>query len=224
MASGRKYASFRHRSQRDNEVIIENTPLSAALCITPQHIFSLRGGFQCSYSSAGWSKWDIVHASCSRMTPVVQAVVLGMFMCRLVSHFMLVERSVIECFLVWTHPEPGSNHLAVMYGLTSSICKLYVCGLCLWLLWNRWILSFKRTFIFFIQDLFLWDFVPCINMFVRDKFVLCWAVTFSVLAWVCTPTPIRNIHHGMRKLNRLWANFFWSGSKYVLLSGKVLLF
>lgn len=35
MASGRKHASFRHRSQSDNGVIIELTPLSARGCLRP---------------------------------------------------------------------------------------------------------------------------------------------------------------------------------------------
>lgn len=35
MASGRKHASFRHRSQSDNGVIIELTPLSALGCLRP---------------------------------------------------------------------------------------------------------------------------------------------------------------------------------------------
>lgn len=36
MASGRKHASFRHRSQSDNGVIIELTPLSVGGCISPR--------------------------------------------------------------------------------------------------------------------------------------------------------------------------------------------
>lgn len=57
---------------------------------------------------------------------LLSVVVLGMFKCRLVSHFMRVERSVINCFLMWTHPEPGIHRLAIMYGLTDCICKLWV--------------------------------------------------------------------------------------------------
>lgn len=41
MASGRKQASFRHRSQSDNGVIIERTPLSIAGCICPRLIACL---------------------------------------------------------------------------------------------------------------------------------------------------------------------------------------
>lgn len=41
MASGRKHASFRHRSQSDNGVIIELTPLSVGGCISSRLLPSL---------------------------------------------------------------------------------------------------------------------------------------------------------------------------------------
>lgn len=96
MAPGRKHASFRLRSQSDNGVIIELTPLSVCGCIslrlTPSgaaltsflmpasavHQLGCKGGAQ-------GSPWPSAHASCS---PDVCAC--GIFMVRLVSVAFLV--------------------------------------------------------------------------------------------------------------------------------------
>lgn len=96
MAPGRKHASFQLRSQSDNGVIIELTPLSVCGCIslrlTPSgaaltsflmlasavHQLGCKGG-------ARGSPWPSAHASCS---PDVCAC--GIFMVRLVSVAFLI--------------------------------------------------------------------------------------------------------------------------------------
>lgn len=96
MAPGRKHASFRLRSQSDNGVIIELTPLSVCGCISLR--LTLSGAALTSFlmpasavhqlgckGGARGSPWPSAHASCS---PDVCAC--GIFMVRLVSVAFLV--------------------------------------------------------------------------------------------------------------------------------------